>query len=103
MEFELNPASLSQNSKAAVLDNFYPAVAPDVSNSRISIFGAGYVGCVSAACLSNDGFQVVAVDPDQFKVERLAKGQAPIVEPGLVELLDHGHHSDLLSATQSAR
>ncbi len=101
MEIELNPSSLLQNSKAAVLDNFYPAVAPDVSNSRISIFGAGYVGCVSAACLSNDGFQVVAVDPDQFKVERLAKGQAPIVEPGLAELLEHGHHTDLLSATQS--
>ena len=54
---------------------------------HVSVFGAGYVGCVSAACLSNDGFRVVAVDPDSFKVARLAMGEAPIVEPNLDEYL----------------
>ncbi|WP_318013362.1 nucleotide sugar dehydrogenase [Rhizobium sp. 3T7] len=68
----------------------------------MSIFGAGYVGCVSSACLSKDGFAVVAVDPDRFKVERLAGGEAPIVEPGLDELLQSAHANDLLSATHSA-
>jgi len=69
---------------------------------HVSVFGAGYVGCVSAACLSNDGFRVVAVDPDSFKVARLAMGEAPIVEPNLDEYLHKAHLNDMLSATVSA-
>ncbi|RYE87713.1 MAG: UDP-glucose/GDP-mannose dehydrogenase family protein [Hyphomicrobiales bacterium] len=65
----------------------------------ISVFGAGYVGCVSAACLVQDGYQVIAVDPDTHKIESLAKGIAPIYEPGLDQLIAAGHQSGALSAT----
>ncbi|OWV97491.1 GDP-mannose dehydrogenase [Rhizobium sp. R72] len=100
MEIELNSVHLAGKQKAAVPDNYYPNT--DTRRYRVSVFGAGYVGCVSCACLSRDGFAVIAVDPDRFKVERLAGGEAPIVEPGLNELLQSAHASDLLSATHSA-
>ncbi|RYE59957.1 MAG: hypothetical protein EOP20_03790, partial [Hyphomicrobiales bacterium] len=67
--------------------------------TTISVFGAGYVGCVSAACLVQDGHQVIAVDPDTHKIESLAKGLAPIYEPGLDELIAIGHETGALSAT----
>lgn len=66
---------------------------------RVSIFGAGYVGAVSAGCLAKDGFKVVAVDPDQFKVECLSAGRSPIYEPGLADLIETAVESGLLSAT----
>lgn len=69
---------------------------------RVSVFGAGYVGCVSAACLSNDGFRVVAVDPDSFKVSCLARGEAPIIEPDLAEFLEKANLNGMLTATTSA-
>lgn len=66
---------------------------------RVSIFGAGYVGAVSAGCLAKDGFKVVAVDPDQFKVRSISAGQSPIYEPGLAELIEAGVSEGLLTAT----
>lgn len=65
----------------------------------VSVFGAGYVGCVSAGCLSNDGFKVIAVDPDQFKIDALSKGRSPIYEPGLDELIAAAHEAGGLTAT----
>ena len=53
---------------------------------RISIFGAGYVGAVTSACLCKSGNQVVAVDISQAKVESLNRGESPIVETGLDKL-----------------
>jgi GDP-mannose 6-dehydrogenase len=67
--------------------------------TTISVFGAGYVGCVSAACLVQDGFKVIAVDPDTAKIASLAAGKAPIYEPGLDELIAIGHESGALTAT----
>lgn len=69
------------------------------SKAVISVFGAGYVGCVSAACLSRDGHYVVAVDPDEAKVKALSQGIAPIFEPGLAELVSQGRQSGHLVAT----
>ena len=55
---------------------------------KIAVFGLGYVGVVSAACLARDGHSVVGVDPNAIKVDFLRQGKSPIVEPGLEELID---------------
>lgn len=68
---------------------------------RISVFGIGYVGAVSAACLVRDGNQVVAVDPNDAKVAILNAGESPIVEPGLDEIIAEGIASGRLTATNS--
>jgi GDP-mannose 6-dehydrogenase len=53
----------------------------------IAIFGLGYVGVVSAACLAEAGHRVVGVDVNQAKVDMVNRGQSPIVEPELSDLL----------------
>ena len=53
---------------------------------RISVFGLGYVGAVSAACLARDGHQIVGVDVDPHKLELIRSGRSPIVEEGIQEL-----------------
>ncbi|MCH2095576.1 MAG: hypothetical protein MK160_10735, partial [Rhodobacteraceae bacterium] len=47
--------------------------------AKISVFGIGYVGVVSAACLARDGHSVIAVDVDPGKIESINAGQTPIV------------------------
>ncbi len=54
---------------------------------KVSVFGLGYVGCVTAACLARSGHDVVGVDVNPEKVDMINDGRAPIVEPGLPELL----------------
>ncbi len=54
---------------------------------RVSIFGLGYVGAVTAACLARDGHEVIGVDVNPDKVALVAAGRAPFIEPGLDELL----------------
>ena len=54
---------------------------------NITIFGSGYVGLVTAACMAEMGNDVVCVDIDEDKVARLNKGEVPIFEPGLNDLL----------------
>lgn len=56
---------------------------------RVSVLGLGYVGTVSAACLAQDGHLVIGVDVNENKVELVAKGISPIVEPDLDKLLYH--------------
>ena len=69
---------------------------------RVSIMGTGYVGLVSGACLADHGHQVVCVDVDPVKVERICRGESPIFEPGLDELLRR-HAGTTLTATLDAR
>ena len=54
---------------------------------KVSVFGAGYVGLVSAAGLAAIGHQVVCIDVDAQRVERLTLGEVPFYEPGLSELV----------------
>jgi GDP-mannose 6-dehydrogenase len=69
---------------------------------EISVFGLGYVGCVSAACLAADGHGVVGVDINRLKVDEINAGKCPIVEPGLLELIAEGSRSGRLRATDRA-
>jgi GDP-mannose 6-dehydrogenase len=66
---------------------------------RISIFGLGYVGAVSAGCLAQDGHQVVGVDPNRTKVELVNKGTTPIVEKDIGEMIATAVKQGRLSAT----
>jgi len=54
---------------------------------NISIFGLGYVGAVSLACLARDGHRVIGVDVDQAKLDLISSGKTPVVEEGMVELM----------------
>jgi GDP-mannose 6-dehydrogenase len=66
---------------------------------RISVYGLGYVGAVSAACLAADGHTVVGVDTNPVKVDLLNQGHAPVVEAGLGELIEEGVRAGRLRAT----
>jgi GDP-mannose 6-dehydrogenase len=54
---------------------------------KISIFGLGYVGAVSLACLSRDGHEVIGVDIDATKLDLIMAGKTPVVEEGMVDLM----------------
>jgi GDP-mannose 6-dehydrogenase len=54
---------------------------------KISIFGLGYVGAVSLACLARDGHEVVGVDVDPAKLDLIRAGRTPVVEEGMVDLM----------------
>lgn len=70
-------------------------------NMRVNIFGLGYVGCVSAACLAESGCYVTGIDVDDSKVQTINKGESPVIEPGLRDLIRRGIQSGRLRATTS--
>ncbi len=65
----------------------------------ISIFGLGYVGAVSLACLSRDGHRVIGVDIDRTKLQLIAEGKTPVVEEGMVDLMKSVAASGRVSVT----
>lgn len=69
---------------------------------NLSIFGLGYVGCVSAACFAKAGHEVIGVDVNPKKVEIINSGRSPIVEPGIEELIAQGVKEERLRATTDA-
>lgn len=66
---------------------------------KLSVFGLGYVGCVSAACLADDGHQVIGVDVNSTKVGIINAGKSPIIEEGVNELIGKVVKSGHLKAT----
>lgn len=71
-------------------------------NRSISVFGLGYVGTVTAACLAYRGNNVIGVDLSRTKVEALNSGKSPIVEPRVSEMIAEAHQAGRLHATSSA-
>jgi GDP-mannose 6-dehydrogenase len=70
---------------------------------KISIFGLGYVGAVSLACLVRDGHDVVGVDIDQAKLDLITAGRTPVVEEGMVDLMASVAASGRVSVTTDAQ
>lgn len=68
---------------------------------KISIFGLGYVGAVSAGCLASEGHAVVGVDPNRTKVDLINQGTAPIVEKDIGEMIAAAVAAGRLRATTS--
>ena len=66
---------------------------------RISVFGLGYVGAVSCGCLPELGHEVIGVDTNPLKVQMINKGESPVVEDGINELIAAAVHSGKLRAT----
>ncbi|MBA3357511.1 MAG: UDP-glucose/GDP-mannose dehydrogenase family protein [Pyrinomonadaceae bacterium] len=69
---------------------------------KLSVFGLGYVGCVSAACFAKAGHQVVGVDVNPVKVDIVNEGRSPIVESGINELIEQTVRTGNLRATTNS-
>ena len=67
---------------------------------RVAMIGSGYVGLVSGACFADFGHTVVCIDKDPTKIERLNRGEIPIFEPGLDDLVETNVRDGRLSFTQ---
>jgi GDP-mannose 6-dehydrogenase len=70
---------------------------------KLSVFGLGYVGCVSAACFAEEGHVVIGVDVNPTKVEIINNGKSPIIEDGINELIAKALKEGRLSATTDSR
>lgn len=66
---------------------------------KVAVFGMGYVGCVTAACLAKLGFRVTGVDKDAHKIQNVLDGKAPFYEPGLEPIIQECVAAGLLTAT----
>ena len=69
----------------------------------ISIFGLGYVGAVSLACLARDGHKVIGVDVEPAKLDLIREGRTPVVEEGMVDLMAKAVASGNVSVTSDVR
>ena len=73
-----------------------------VTTVKIAVFGLGYVGTVSAACLAGEDRRVVGVDPDPTKVGIIDSGRSPVVEPDIDDVVAHARTRGWLTATTSS-
>lgn len=78
-----------------------PKTYHSTTSHTVSIIGLGYVGAVSSACFASMGHTVIGVDIDEHKVDLINKGESPILEDRLDELLAAGHQNGRISATTS--
>jgi UDPglucose 6-dehydrogenase len=65
----------------------------------VAVIGTGYVGLVTATCLAESGNDVIGIDKDESKIQRLDEGQLPIYEPGLLELVQRNRREGRLQFT----
>ena len=65
---------------------------------NITIFGLGYVGFTAACCIASEGHKVIGIDVSEKKVQAILSGNAPIVEPGVAEMLRDGLAKGLIDA-----
>jgi UDPglucose 6-dehydrogenase len=72
-----------------------------VSSPRLTVIGTGYLGATHAACMAELGFEVLGLDVDPTKIEKLTRGEVPFFEPGLPELLKKNVESGRLRFTTS--
>src|SRR6187455_2071237 len=70
---------------------------------RVTIFGSGYVGLVTGACFADAGNHVVCVDVNAAKIEALNRGEVPIHEPGLDDLIERNMQAGRLEFTTDAK
>ena len=66
---------------------------------KIAVFGLGYVGTVTAACLAEKGHSILGVEVDSVKLEKLRQGQSPVIEKGLDDLIRKGIQSKRIRVT----
>src|SRR5947207_14629461 len=66
---------------------------------NVAVIGTGYVGLVAGSCLADSGNDVICVDVDEEKVQKLKSGHIPIYEPGLPEILERNVRDQRLSFT----
>ncbi|MBS9524263.1 UDP-glucose/GDP-mannose dehydrogenase family protein [Litoribacter ruber] len=70
---------------------------------KISVFGLGYVGCVSLGCLAKNGHHLTGVDVNSFKVDLINKGQPTILEKDIDTIIKDGHEQGRIKATLDAK
>src|SRR6476660_2704734 len=83
--------------------NILPNERSESGKPNVSIFGMGYVGAVTAACLAAEGYRVIGVDPSSAKTDLIRQGLPPIIEKDLPELFRQAKDRGLLMATDDAR
>jgi len=67
---------------------------------KISIFGLGYVGCVSLGCLAQKGYEVIGVDVSRIKIDQINSGKATIIEKDIDEIIKEQFNKGMISATE---
>ena len=72
---------------------------PSEEIAGVAVFGLGYVGCVTAACLAKLGHRVIGIDRDTHKVQKVLAGETPFYEPGLEAILQEAVQAGRLTAT----
>src|SRR5436189_4175343 len=66
---------------------------------KIAVIGSGYVGLVTGTCFADSGNDVTCIDIDRSKIDRLNRGEIPIYEPGLEEMVRHNQLAERLRFT----
>ena len=91
---------VNPGSGAILTANFNPAFRPPRRSLEVTIFGMGYVGCVTAAVLAGERHSVTGVELQAAKVALINSGKSPIIEPGLEDLISEGVNSGRLRAVE---